>query len=130
MRYLTFTEIWKLHDLAIAHIGGSYGLLDRNRLESFINRSQTDRHPTLLVDKAAALWWYIGLSESFVDGNKITAYAAAEVFLLLNGLKINTSVDERKQMILEISEGNSSREKLAQWLRCHVQSQDIDIENR
>jgi death on curing protein len=122
MRYLTFTEIWKLHDLTISRTGGSYGLLYRSALESSIDRSQADRYPTL-VDKAAALWWYIGLNEPFVDGNKITAYAAAEVFLLLNGWKINASVDERKRMVLELEAENLNREELVKWLECHVQSQ-------
>lgn len=122
MRYLTFTEVWKLHDLAIARTGGSYGLLYRSALESSIDRSQADRHPNL-VDKAAALWWYIGLNEPFTDGNKITAYVTAEVFLLLNGWKINASVDERKKMILELTEGTLRREELVKWLDCHIQPQ-------
>lgn len=122
MRYLTFTEIWKLHDLAIARTGGSYGLLHRSMLEIAVAKPNKDRCPTV-ADKAAVLWWYLWLSEAFVDGNKRTAYAAMEVFLLLNGWKVNASVDEQKKMILELAEGNLKLEDLAKWLECHVQPQ-------
>lgn len=122
MRYLTFTEIWKLHDLAISRTGGSYGLLDRSMLGRAVAKPKEDRYPTLF-DKAAVLGWRLEISEPFVDGNERTAYMAMEVFLLLNGWKVNASVDEREKMILELAEGNLKREELAKWLECHVQPQ-------
>jgi death on curing protein len=124
MRYLTVTEVWKIHDLAIERMGGNYGLQYRGSLESSVERPQNDlRYPTL-VEKAAALWWFLGGSEPFVDGNTIAADTAMETFLMLNGWKINASVDERKKVMLEIADGNLKHEDLTKWLASHIQSQE------
>ena len=123
MRYLTVTEVWKLHDLAIERMGGSYGLQDRDSLELSVERPQNDlRYPTL-VEKAAALWRYLGGSKPFIDGNTIAADAAMEAFLMLNGWKIDASVDERKKVMLEVADGNLNREDLTKWLKSHIQPQ-------
>jgi death on curing protein len=123
MRYLTVTEVWKLHDLAIDRMGGSYGLEDRSSLELSVERPQNDIQYPSLVEKAAALWWYLSGSKPFIDGNTIAADAAMEAFLMLNGWKINASVDERKQVMLEVSDGNLKREDLIKWLTSHVRPQ-------
>jgi death on curing protein len=125
MRYLTLSEVWKIHNLVVEHVGGSYGLLYRIQLEISLDRplmqsNGIDKYPTL-VDKAAALWFYIGISEPFADLNQVTAYAVMESLLVLNSYKINASIDEKKKIVLELAEGNLTKEKLAEWLKCHVQ---------
>lgn len=123
MRYLTVTEVWKLHDLAIERMGGSYGLQDRDSLELSVERPQNDLRYPSLVEKAAALWWYLSGSEPFIDGNTIAADAAMEAFLMLNGWKIDASVDERKKVMLEVADGNLNREDLTKWLKSHIRPQ-------
>ena len=120
MRYLTFTEIWKLHNITIDRTGGTYGLQYRSSVESSLDRLQADRSSTP-VDKAAILWWHLGTSKPFIDGNKITAYTAAEVFLMMNGWKINASADELERVMMELEAGDLKREELTKWLESHVQ---------
>jgi len=54
-----------------------------------------DLYPTV-IDKAVALGFSIIMNHPFGDGNKRTGHAAMETFLILNGLEISASVDERK----------------------------------
>ncbi|MGD1804910.1 hypothetical protein ACP6PL_05650 [Dapis sp. BLCC M126] len=45
-----------------------------------------------------------------------------EVFLILNGLEINASVDEQEQVILAVASGELNREAFTQWLQVHIQT--------
>ncbi|WP_246844273.1 type II toxin-antitoxin system death-on-curing family toxin [Hydrocoleum sp. CS-953] len=63
-----------------------------------------DLYPTV-IDKAAALGFLIIMNHPFIDGNKRIGHAAMEVFLILNGLEINASVDEQEQVILAVASG-------------------------
>jgi death-on-curing protein len=55
-----------------------------------------------------------------VDGNKRTAHAAMETFLVLNGLEIVAAVDEQEQMILMLADSQLGREDLTGWLQQKV----------
>jgi death-on-curing protein len=56
----------------------------------------------------------------FVDGNKRTAHAAMETFLILNGSEISAEVGEQEATILRVASGAMSREEFTQWLRSHI----------
>jgi death on curing protein len=43
-----------------------------------------------------------------------------EVFLLLNGHQIESSVDEQEQIIIGVASGKVSRTELSEWLREHT----------
>jgi death-on-curing protein len=55
-----------------------------------------------------------------VDGNKRTAHAAMETFLVLNGYKIEAPVDEQERVILQVAAGKIDRETFTEWLRAHI----------
>jgi death-on-curing protein len=76
-------------------------------------------YPTL-VAKAAALGFSLIQGHPFVDGNKRIGHAAMEVFLVLNGLEIDASVDEQEATVLAVAAGSSSRAELTSWLERHV----------
>jgi death on curing protein len=80
-----------------------------------------DLYPTI-VEKAAALGFSLIQNHPFVDGNKRTAHAAMETFLVLNGYQIEATVEEQEDMILKVAAGKSSREVFTEWLRQHLQS--------
>lgn len=42
-----------------------------------------------------------------------------EVFLVLNGVEIDASVDEQERLMLDIAAGQRDRDDLAEWLRLH-----------
>ncbi|WP_233744311.1 type II toxin-antitoxin system death-on-curing family toxin [Leptodesmis sichuanensis] len=69
-----------------------------------------------LIEKAAALGFSIFMNHPFVDGNKRTGHAAAETFLVLNGMEINASVDEQECVVLAIASGKLGREAFVAWL--------------
>jgi len=56
----------------------------------------------------------------FVDGNKRTAHAAMETFLVLNGSEIVASVDEQERLMTEVAAGRVARIQIVAWLRDHV----------
>jgi death on curing protein len=73
-----------------------------------------------VVDKAVALGYSVIQNHPFVDGNKRTGHAAMEVFLVLNGFEIQSSVDEQESIILQVAAGELDREAFTIWLRDHI----------
>ena len=121
MRYLTLIEVLELHRRIIEQSGGASGIRDIGLLESAIAQPRMtlggeDLYPSL-IKKAAALGFSIIMNHPFVDGNKPTGHAATETFLVLNGLEINTSVDEQEHSVLVIASGELGREAFVEWLQ-------------
>jgi death-on-curing protein len=126
MRYLTVEEVQKLHQRVLDETGGGGGVRDQGALESAVAQPQMafggqELYPTL-ADKAGALGFSLAMNHAFVDGNKRTAHAAMEVFLVLNGAELNASVDEQEKVMLELAAGNLDREAFVEWIRQHLQS--------
>lgn len=124
MRYLTLSEALELHRRVIGQSGGALGLLNLGALESALAQPRVtfggkDLYPSI-VEKAAALGHSLIQNHPFLDGNKRTGHAAVEVFLFLNGLEIQSSVDEQEQIILQVASGQMDREAFTIWLRDHV----------
>ena len=62
------------------------------------------------------------MNHPFVDGNKRTAHAAMEVFLILNGFEIRSSVDDQEAMMLSLATGILKREGLTEWLEQQIRT--------
>jgi death on curing protein len=133
MRYLTLEEVIELHRMLIERSGGSYGLRDQGALESAVAQpqmtfDQIDLYPTLSA-KAAALAYSLIQNHPFIDGNKRIGHAAMEVMLAMSGYRIEASLDEQEQVILEVASSQRSREALLEWLEQHlveIYSHDIE----
>jgi death-on-curing protein len=124
MRYLSLGEIVDLHQSLLAQTGGATGIRDLGGLESALAQPRatfggTDLHLTI-VHKAAALAFSLTLNHPFVDGNKRVAHAAMEVFLLLNGRELVGTVDEQEGLMLDLANGQITREQLTAWLEQHT----------
>ena len=124
MRYLTLSEALELHRRVIGQSGGALGVLNLGGLESALAQPRItfegrELYPSV-VDKAAALGYSLIQNHPFIDGNKRTGHAAMEVFLLLNGFEIQSSVDEQERIVLQVASGEMDRESFAVWLRDHV----------
>jgi death-on-curing protein len=124
MRYLTLAEVVELHDLVLTATGGAPGVRDLGGLESALAQPKAtfegrDLHATL-VEKTAALGFSLVQNHPFVDGNKRTAHAAMETFLVLNGSEIAASVDEQERLMTDVAAGRVLRDQLLEWLRNHV----------
>ena len=124
MRYLTLGEVVALQQRALSQAGGAAGIRDLGLLESALAQPKAtfdgiDLHPTL-TEKAAALGFALVANHAFVDGNKRIGHAAMEVFLIMNGLEIDASVEEQERLMLDIASGQRQRHELAEWLRHHT----------
>jgi len=124
MRYLSVAEILDLHRRVIQQSGGAEGLRDRDGLLSAVAQPKMtfggDELYASVIDKAAVLAVSLSQNHPFVDGNKRVAHAAMEVFLVLNGQKIEASVDEQERLMMELAAGNLGREDVVEWLSAHV----------
>ena len=121
MRYLSVAEIVELHRRVVMQSGGSEGIRDSNALYSAVGQPlQTfggkDLYPTL-IDKAAALGFFLCRNHPFVDGNKRAAHASLEVTLLMNGFELSASVDEQEQAMLDVAAGHIDRDEFTAWVQ-------------
>jgi len=99
VRYLTLNEILRLHEMIIAESGGALNVVSLAALQSAVAQPQMmfggeDLYPTV-VDKAATIAFSIVNNHPFMDGNKRTAHAAAQVFLLLKILTLRHRLTNR-----------------------------------
>jgi len=124
VRYLNLSEALELHRRVIGQSGGALGVLNLGALESALAQPRMtfdgkELYPSI-VDKAAALGYSLIQNHPFLDGNKRTGHAAMELFLVLNGFEIQSSVDEQERIILQVASGEVERDTLTLWLHDHV----------
>ncbi|HKY41528.1 MAG TPA: type II toxin-antitoxin system death-on-curing family toxin [Pyrinomonadaceae bacterium] len=110
-----------IHHRQIAEHGGSEGLRDEGLLLSALARPQNllaYAEPTFdLASLAAAYAYGIARNHPFVDGNKRTALVAARTFLILNGVDLDATQDDKVLTFLNLADGAVSQEELADWIR-------------
>jgi len=112
-----------VHDEQLAEHGGAGGTRDIGLFESAIARPQHLAHYGTpdAADLAAAYGHGIARNHPFVDGNKRTAFVAAELFLLLNGLELLASDAGCVTTMLVVAASQMDEATFARWLREHSQ---------
>jgi death-on-curing protein len=115
-----------IHLRQLAEHGGDGGLRDQGLLESALARPKNllaygDPEPDLPA-LAASYAFGIARNHPFIDGNKRTAYVVCRTFLLLNGLDVKASQENKYLTFLKLAQGDLSEEQLAEWLREHLAS--------
>jgi death-on-curing protein len=85
--YLTVADVLELHAELISRYGGAAGVRDPGALESALFRPQSGYYDDI-IQEAAALMESLAINHPFVDGNKRIAFAAVDVFLRMNGYRI------------------------------------------
>lgn len=128
MRYLSLSEVLRLHADLVATSGGATGVRDLGRVQAALAQPMAtfggeDLYPAL-ADKAAALGFALVQGHAFIDGNKRIGHAAMEVFLMLNGVELVESVDEQERAILAVASGKMSREAFTEWVTQRVRALD------
>jgi death on curing protein len=113
-----------IHHRQIAEHGGSEGLRDEGLLLSALARPQNllaygEPAPDL-ASLASAYAYGIARNHPFVDGNKRTALVAARTFLILNGVDIEATQDDKVLTVLSLAEGAISEDELADWIRKRI----------
>ena len=118
--YLSYEDVLQVAEGVL----GQVVVADAGLLASAVLRPQVtvfaeDAYPTL-ADKAAALLHGIARNDALVDGNKRLAWAAARVFLLMNGYSIVYTIDDAEATVLGVAQGDVNVAELATWLRSRM----------
>lgn len=85
--YLTVADVLGLHAILLQRYGGAPGVRDPGALEAALFRPQTGYYDDIVME-ASALLESLVINHPFVDGNKRVAFAAADVFLRINGWRL------------------------------------------
>lgn len=111
-----------IHEEQIAEHGGGEGVRDSGLLESALARPRNawGYGVTDLCALAASLGHGIARNHPFVDGNKRTAFVAAETFLILNGVELVAGDAACVVAMLDLAAGEMSEDDFAGWLRDHT----------
>jgi len=101
--YLTTGEVLVMNSLLIRQFGGSDGVRDVGLLEASLFRPQTGYYSGI-IEEAAALLESLAVNHAFVDGNKRVAFAVTDVFLRINGYKVNSTSQKIHSELIRLFE--------------------------
>ena len=120
MEYLSLDDALYIHAEQLRLFGGAPGVRDLGLIESALLRPQTGYYADL-VEQAAALWESLAMNHGFVDGNKRVAFACMDIFLGVNGARIDAEPEAVIAFICQHLEAGTFRKPvLEDWLRTHV----------
>lgn len=115
--FLTVADVLGMHSVLVKRYGGDAGLRDPGALEAALFRPQTGYYEDIIWE-AAALLESLAINHPFVDGNKRIAFAAANVFLRINGWELKGSAEQiHREMIQMFDSGTFDIAHLEPWLR-------------
>ena len=115
--FLSRDEVLAIHRALLERFGGPGGVRDYGLLESALYRPQTG-HYADLAEMAAALFESLIMNHPFVDGNKRVAFFATDVFLRLNGYKLQVDAHQAHRFLIGLLEDNVCNfERLLPWIR-------------
>jgi len=127
-RYLTVAEVLAIHRVQVLRFGGSDGVRDLGLVEAAVYRPQTGYYDDVLAE-AAAMWESLSQNHPFVDGNKRTAFAATDVFLMMNGRFITADPLGAYAFMIKLYEDNTFQyEALLEWLKVNTLSAESHSE--
>lgn len=124
-RFISNSLAITIHQEQIDSIGGTTGIRDEGLLDSALAQPQATfggelLHPTI-HEQAAAYVYHIVKNHPFVDGNKRTGFAVMIAFLDLNGYRLNLSQEEAYSLVMQIAQGEMTKEELSAFLEQHLQ---------
>ena len=115
--YLTVADVLGMHMVLMQRYGGVLGLRDPGALEAALFRPQTGYYEDI-VAQAAALLESLAINHPFLEGNKRVAFAAADVFLRINGWRLHRAPMQIHDELIQMFEsGTFDFAHLEPWLR-------------
>lgn len=118
--YLTASDALAMHAVPLKRYGGAERVRDLGALESALFRPQSGYYADIIAE-AGALMESLAINHPFVDGNKRVAFAAADVFLRINGYRIHRApMDIYRDMIRMFEADTFDFAHLEPWLRGFV----------
>ncbi len=117
--WLSKVAILAIHGRLLAEHGGPSGIRDESLLESAlaapVNHFEYDGADVFTL--AATYAHALTSNHPFLDGNKRTAFAAAGIFLELNGYRLTASEPDAVLAVLALSKGEMKAGEFSNWLR-------------
>ncbi|MBQ0709662.1 type II toxin-antitoxin system death-on-curing family toxin [Ochrobactrum sp. AP1BH01-1] len=116
------TFIEALHQEQLRLHGGAAGIRDSGLLDSALARplqKEAYGDPDVF-DLAAAYLFGILKNHPFVDGNKRTGLAAADLFLYFNGYSLEAGQEDVIQLVLMVSTSEIDESGAAAFFRDHT----------
>ncbi len=114
-----------IHAAQLAEHGGLDGVRDRTGLESALasppNLLAYGNPKPDLAALAAQYAFAIARNQVFLDGNKRTALVVCRTFLLLNSQTLIATNEEKYHAIIQLAEGLTDVDRMAEWIRSHMQ---------
>jgi death-on-curing protein len=118
--YLSLDDVLRIHERQLSQFGGAPGVRDAGLLQSALLRPQMGYYADL-IEEAAALWESLAMNHGFIDGNKRVAFMSVDIFLRLNGSRIETDQESVIAFIYHHLENHTfTKPVLEAWLRAHV----------
>ncbi len=115
--YLTVADVLGMHMVLLQRYGGAPGVRDPGALEAALYRPQTGYYEDI-VAQASALLESLAINHPFIDGNKRIAFASADVFLRINGWRLQRDpMRIHKEIIAMFDSGTFDLAHLEPWLR-------------
>lgn len=115
--YLTVADVLEMHTVLMQRYGGAPGVRDPGALESALYRPQTGYYEDIVAE-AAALLESLAINHPFVDGNKRIAFGATDVFVRINGWRVQRpAMRIHTEMIHMFESGTFNIAHLDPWLR-------------
>lgn len=115
--FLTVADVLGMHTILMQRYGGSTGVRDPGALEAALFRPQTGYYKDIVAE-AAALMESLAINHPFMDDNKRIAFAAADVFLRINGWRLQRPpMQIHTEMIQMFDSGTFNIAHLEPWLR-------------
>lgn len=120
MKYLTKARILRIHRKIVEETGESENILNGSSLEISVEAPKrvvfgTETYPSL-PEKGAVLMHELCKLHAFVAANKRTAFAATDVFMRLNGWRLESDVSEAVRVSVETAICTHDVPFLAQWV--------------
>jgi death on curing protein len=122
--FLSDALVLAIHHEQLAEHGGAAGVRDAGLLQSALARAENKMaygKPSL-AELAAAYAFGLARNHPFIDGNKRTAFVAAQVFLRLNGRRMHVAHVDATITFLRLAAGEVSEDELATWIGAHLGS--------
>jgi death-on-curing protein len=121
IQFLSLDEALEIHSVLIKHFGGPTGIRDLGLLESALYRPRCGYYPDL-IGMASAMFESLIKNHPFIDGNKRAAFFATDVFLRMNGYKLQVEPKSAYRFLINLFEADTcDLDHLQPWIHEFIQ---------
>lgn len=132
VEYISFDAMLELHEEIIKESGGAEGVLYEASLQHLVLYLEEDFDITDKEDifmASAIILKSIITQHPFIDGNKRTGLASADVFLIDNGYDLGIKAEESVDFCLSVARGDKNIDEIKHWLKKHTKKNFIGENN-